>query len=357
MIKPEDRRMALELVTEAVDGGASQRKACEVLEIDERTVRRWRERLGTGNGLEDRRGESVGARVPANRLTEEEKARIIQVCNQEENRSLAPSQIVPGLADQGVYIASESSFYRVLRKAGQLRRRGRTRAPRAVIKPKGYKAQAPNHVWSWDITYLASAVRGIFYYLYMVEDVYSRKIICWEVHEQESATYASELIGKGCLVERIRRGELVLHADNGSPMKGATMLVTLRRLGVIPSFSRPAVSDDNPYSESLFRTLKYCPAYPDRPFENIEQAREWVHIFVRWYNEKHRHSAIRYVTPGQRHRGEDIALLDKRRKLYELAKARNPRRWSGTIRNWKPVDEVWLNPPKESRAKKGEFGN
>jgi transposase InsO family protein len=349
--------MALGLITEAVDAGTGQKKACKVLELDERTVCRWRKQLDSGNEFKDRRGESGGARVPANKLSEEEKARIIQVCNQEENRSLAPSQIVPGLADQGIYIASESSFYRVLREAGQLQRRGRAKAPRTIKKPRGYKAQAPNQVWSWDITYLASVVRGSFYYLYMVEDIYSRKIICWEVHEKESATHASQLIGKGCLVEGIRREELVLHADNGSPMKGATMLATLQRLGVIPSFSRPAVSDDNPYSESLFRTLKYCPIWPDKPFESIEKARQWVRKFVHWYNEKHRHSAIRYVTPGQRHRGEDTALLEKRQGLYETAKAKNPQRWSGKTRNWEPVHEVWLNPPKEIRAKKGEFGN
>lgn len=352
MIEPHARQNALDLVREAVDAGASHRKACEVLDIDERTVRRWKRHLRAGNELQDRRGESADARVPANRLTEEEKARIIGVCNQEEYCSSPPSQIVPRLADQGIYIASESSFYRVLHEASQLHRRGRARAPRKVIKPKGYKAEAPNQVWSWDITYLASAVRGSFYYLYMVEDIYSRKIVGWEVHEQESAKHASDLIRKGCLAEGVRREGLVLHADNGSPMKGATMLATLQRLGVIPSFSRPSVSDDNPYSESLFRTLKYCPAYPDGPFESIGQTREWVHEFVHWYNEEHRHSATRYVTPGQRHRGEDIALLDERRKLYELAKARNPQRWSGKTRNWNPVNEVWLNPPKEERARK-----
>nr|VFK63813.1 MAG: Integrase core domain-containing protein [Candidatus Kentron sp. TUN] len=129
------------------------------------------------------------------------------------------------------------------------------------------------------------------------------------------------------------------------------MLATLQKLGVIPSFSRPSVSDDNPYSESLFRTLKYCPAYPGKLFENIEQARQWVHRFVQWYNQEHRHSAIRYVTPGQRHRGEDTALLKKRQKLYETAKVRNPHRWSGKTRNWNPINEVWLNPPREIRAR------
>ena len=357
MIEPHDRRLALGLIREAIDAGASCKKACEILDVDERAARRWRRQLQAGNGLQDRRGESGGARVPANKLTEEEKARIIEVCNRGEYQSSAPSQIVPRLADTGVYIASESSFYRVLKEVDQLHRRGRARTPRAVIKPKGYKAQAPNQVWSWDITYLASAVRGSFYYLYVVEDIYSRKIVCWEVREQESAEHASELIRKGCLAEGIRREGLILHSDNGSPMRGATMLATLQKLGVIPSFSRPSVSDDNPYSESLFRTLKYCPAYPGKPFESIEQVRHWVHRFVQWYNLEHRHSAIRYVTPSQRHRGEDTALLEKRQKLYETAKARNPYRWSGETRNWKPVNEVWLNPPKEIRAKDQKVGN
>nr|VFK61177.1 MAG: Transposase InsO and inactivated derivatives [Candidatus Kentron sp. TUN] len=345
--------MALGLVREAVDAGASYRRACEILDINERTARRWRRQLQAGDGFEDQRKKSGGARrVPANKLTEEEKAQIIEVCNRVEYQSSAPSQIVPKLADEGVYIASESSFYRVLHEKNQLHRRGRARTPRTVMKPKGYKAEAPNQVWSWDITYLASAVRGSFYYLYMVEDIYSRKIVCWEIHEQENAEHASRLIRKGRLAEGIRREGLILHSDNGSPMRGATMLATLQKLGVIPSFSRPSVSNDNPYSESLFRTLKYCPAYPGKLFENIEQARQWVHRFVQWYNQEHRHSAIRYVTPGQRHRGEDTALLKKRQKLYETAKVRNPHRWSGKTRNWNPVNEVWLNPPREIRARK-----
>ena len=157
-------------------------------------------------------------------------------------------------------------------------------------------------------------------------------------------------------------------------MKGATMLATLQKLGVVPSFSRPSVSDDNPYSESLFRTLKYTPAYPGKPFESIEAAplistssatasvgmsftwlsrpHQWVHGFVQWYNEEHRHSAIRYVTPGQRHRGEDVALLQSRRAVYKSARQQRPGRWSGRTRNWDPVKEVWLNLPKEHQADK-----
>jgi len=297
--------------------------------------------------MEDRRREAAQRHARANALSAEERAGILAVCNEPAYQSLPPSQIVPRLADEGRYLASESSFYRVLRAADQLHHRGRAQAPREVPKPQGYRAERPNQVWSWDITFLASTVLGAFFRLYLIVDIFSRKIVGWEVHEQEKAEYASELIRRACLAEGVRAGDLVLHSDNGSPMKGATMLATLQRLGVVPSFSRPSVSDDNPYSESLFRTLKYTPAYPHKPFESLAAARHWVHGFVHWYNEAHRHSAIRYVTPGQRHRGEDIAILAERRRVYEQAKRCNPSRWSGPTRNWAPPTTVWLNPPKE----------
>ena len=350
MITPEDRYMAIELIDEAVAAGARQFKACEVLEIACRTLRRWRRQLREEKELRDRRKEAAQGRTPANKLSQEERERIVTICNQPENRSLPPSQIVPMLADNGEYVASESSFYRVLKEEGQVNRRGRAESPKVVAKPKGYMADGPNQVYSWDITYLTSIVKGMFYYLYLIEDIFSRKIVGWEVHEQESAEHASLLIRKACLAEGIQERQLVLHSDNGSPMKGATMLGTLQKLGVIPSFSRPSVSDDNPFSESLFRTMKYVPSYPNMPFESIEAARQWVHEFVLWYNGEHRHSGIQFVTPNQRHRGEDAQILEQRKAVYEAAKKKNPERWSGATRNWEPVTEVWLNPPKEVRA-------
>ncbi len=144
--------------------------------------------------------------------------------------------------------------------------------------------------------------------------------------------------------ENIAPNQVVLHSDNGSPMKGATMLATLQALGVAPSFSRPAVSNDNPYSESLFKTLKYRPDYPHQAFESLLAARRWVGTFVQWYNHEHRHSAINFVTPAERHNGLDSALLQKRVTLYEAAKSRCPERWSGATRNWQPVRVVYLNP-------------
>lgn len=336
------KQMAISLIDEAVAGGARQRKACEVLGISCRTLRRWR---ANGDDLVDKR---KGARKSCpHALSEQDKARILKVCNQPEHQSLPPSQIVPKLADEGIYIASESSFYRMLRANDQCNRRGRARPPHKPTRPIAVAASAPNQVWSWDITYLPSAIRGQFYRLYMVIDIYSRKIVGWEVHHDELSNHAAELITKACLRERITREQLVLHSDNGSPMKGATMLATLQQLGVMPSFSRPSVSDDNPYSESLFRTLKYTPAYPGKPFVDIDTARAWVQRFVHWYNEEHCHSSIRFVTPAQRHAGRDVSILAARSAVYEAAKQSNPERWRGrATRNWEPVGTVWLNPEK-----------
>ena len=347
-----DRQMAIDLIEETVVSGARRFRACEVLEIDLRTVQRWKKMLRKEDPLKDRRKAAAAKRVPGNKLSDAERRKILATCHKPPFQSLPPSQIVPRLADDGEYIASESSFYRVLREADEGHRRGCARAARTVAKPKGFQATDPNQVWSWDITFLASSLRGAFYRLYLVLDVFSRKIVGWEVHENESADHASVLIRKACLVEGIREDGLVLHADNGGPMKGATMLATLQKLGVVPSFSRPSVSDDNPYSESLFRTLKYAPTYPSKPFESIEAARKWVHEFVQWYNNEHRHSAIRYVTPNQRHRGEDRELLKQREAVYKTARKRTPERWSGETRNWNPVTEVWLNPPKETQAER-----
>jgi transposase InsO family protein len=346
--------MAIELIAEAVTAGARRFKACAVLEIDVRTLQRWQKALREKAELVDQRQAAAAERTPANKLSDAEREQILTICNQPQYQSLPPSQIVPQLADEGTYVASESSFYRVLRDADQVNRRGRAQAPRTVTRPQGYQATGPNQVWSWDITFLAASIRGAFYRLYLVEDIFSRKIVGWEVHEEESADHAGVLIRKACLAEGIHESGLVLHADNGGPMKGATMLATLQALGVVPSFSRPSVSDDNPYSESLFRTLKYCPAYPSKPFASIDDARRWVHRFVRWYNHEHRHSAIRYVTPNQRHGGQEHRLLQRREAVYEAAKQRNPARWSGKTRNWKPVAEVWLNPPTEHQAEKSQ---
>ena len=203
-----------------------------------------------------------------------------------------------------------------------------------------------------DITYLKSDVMGMFFYLYLVMDIYSRKIVGWEIAERESEKISTKLILETCLREGVQRDQLFLHADNGGPMKASTMLVTLQRLGVLPSFSRPRVSDDNAYSESLFRTLKYRPFYPSHPFKNIEEARVWVEGFVEWYNYEHMHSGIQYVTPASRHNQDDEKVLGFRKEVFEKARATNPYRWSKKIRKCEAVPFVVLNslPPEKTKA-------
>ena len=181
-------------------------------------------------------------------------------------------------------------------------------------------------------------------------DIYSRKIVGWSIHEVESSEHAAALMKQACLDEKITLHQLVLHSDNGAPMKGVTMLTMLQELGVIPSFSRPSVSDDNPYSESLFKTAKYNQSFPRTGrFSTILSARTWAEGLVTWYNTKHLHSALKFVTPSQRHNGEDIVIRAKRLKVYELAKTKFPERWSGATRDWIVHKISTLNPNKKQQ--------
>lgn len=339
----EDRQTAVELGEQAVTDGARRVAACEILGISLRTLQRW-EREG---GTLDRR--SSRSSEPANALSKAERERVLSIASSAEYCDLPPSQIVPKLADKGTYIASESTFYRVLREHKLLHHRGKA-AVKKSRKIDEHAATGPNQVYSWDISYLQSSVRGLFYYLYVILDVWSRKIVGWAVHEREDNELAATLIREVAEVEQVDPDSLVLHSDNGGPMKGATMLATLQRLGIMPSFSRPQVSNDNAYSESLFNTLKGCPEYPTKPFESLQGAREWVSRFVHWYNNEHLHSGIRFVTPADRHSGAESEILARRNEVYAAARAENPWRWSGRTRNWKPMEIVVLNPKKTRRS-------
>lgn len=336
------RNQIITLVNESIASGARQNRACAAISLSERTLQRWQ----NDARHEVQRGDQRPARIqtPKNQLTLSECQQLLAVANADEFAHLPPSQIVPRLADQGCYIASESSFYRVLRAAKQIKHRGSERPAQARSKPRALCATAPNQLFSWDITYLPTQIRGIYFYLYFFMDIFSRKVVGWQVYETESSEQASEVMRDICARERIAPNQVVLHSDNGSPMKGATLLATLQTLGVMPSFSRPSVSNDNPYSESLFKTLKYRSDYPQQAFESLLAARIWVGNFVQWYNHEHRHSAIGFVTPGERHAGTDTVLLNKRVEVYEAAKARHPERWSGNTRNWQRIDIVHLNP-------------
>ena len=329
----------MDLIDKAIDSGARLEKAAAMLGLSGRTIIRWRQK---GDGQDQRKGPST---APANRLSEQQRQQILDISNSAPFRDLSPKQIIPKLADKGVYLASESTFYRVLKEQKMLTHRHASK-PAVTQRPKEHVATGPCQVWSWDITYLKTSVQGMFFYLYMIVDVWSRKIIGAQVFAEESMGHSSMLLAHACMIHGVQPEDLVLHSDNGGPMKGATMLATLHKLGVIPSFSRPGVSNDNPYSESLFRTMKYRPDYPAKPFESIEQAQSWVDGFVFWYNTQHLHSSIRFVTPDDRHFGREEQLLENRRKVYEKARRRNPNRWSKKIRNWDPVSTVWLNPEK-----------
>jgi putative transposase len=329
--------MTLALVDDVLARGVRLSAVCQRLGVSARTVQRWRR----PETAED--GRCGPRQQPANRLTQAERRHLLDVANSEEFRDLSPQQIVPTLADRGRYVASESSFYRVLREAKQLAHRGKAK-PRTMRAKAEHLASRPCQVWSWDISYLRGPIRGAFFYLYLVVDLFSRRIMGWDVHEEESMDLSSALIRRTCQENELDPAGLVLHSDNGGPMKGSTMLATLQWLGIIPSFSRPRVSDDNPFSEALFRTLKYRPCFPDKPFASLEEARTWVARFVAWYNGQHRHSGIRFVTPDERHFGREETVLARRHALYERARKRHPERWTRATRNWTPAGPVHLNP-------------
>jgi putative transposase len=237
--------------------GARARKLALLLDVGLTKLQRWcRHFAGDGGGVDRRKGSQ---RHVAHRLSEEERQRILHTCNEPEFAALPPGQIVPALADRGLYIGSERSFYRVLHAHGQVHWRGRTRPPQEPRPVPRLRAAGQNEVWSWDITYQPTTVRGVWLYLYLVIDVWSRKVVAWDVAEREDPTIGADLVSRACLRERISRGHkqpLILHADNGNAMRAAMLESRLEELGVLRSFSRPRVSNDNPYSESLFRKAK-----------------------------------------------------------------------------------------------------
>ena len=337
--------MILELIEEAVAAGAREHAACALVGLSPRALQRWR----AADIGEDRR---YGPKTsPKSRLTDRERQQVLATLNAPAYRDLSPKQIVPRLADQGLYVASESTMYRLLREEGQLAHRGRAKPPVSRTVEE-HVATAPNQVWSWDITYLQTTLKGRFFYLYLILDIYSRRIMGWTVHEEETAELASTLMRVACADNDLDPAGIVLHSDNGGPMRGATMLATLQWLGVVPSYSRPRVSNDNPFSEALFRTLKYQTRLPYEPFATLDEARAWAARFVHWYNEEHHHSALRFVTPDDRHFGREEAILAERHRVYERARRHRPDRWSGATRNWTPTGPVYLNPqqPGDSNA-------
>jgi putative transposase len=350
MTRLEDRTILLHEIGVARAGSARLAQVCALACIDPRTVQRWRGHDGLTRG--DRRPDAIRP-TPSHALTAEERARIVAVANEPRFAEIPPARIVPMLADEGIYIASEASFHRVLRAHGQMNHRGRAKPPRRSRPPTTHIATAPGQVWCWDITFLPARVKGQWFYLYLILDLYSRKIVGFEVHDTDSADHAAHLARRTALAEGVHAASAkpVLHGDNGATLKATTVLAMLAWLGIAPSYSRPRVSDDNPYAEALFRTAKYRSEFPERGFADLDAARDWAACFVHWYNHEHRHSAIRYVTPAERHTGADHAILRARHELYQRARRRTPARWSRRTRNWTPIAAVTLNPETDTAVR------
>ncbi len=328
MSSPAERQSLLGLVDDACRDGARLAPACAQIGLSERTVQRWQQQSVQ---VGDRR--VAGQRHPVcphNKLSAEERQAALTLLNSDAYKDLPPSQIVPRLADQGQYLCSESTLFRLLHEVGQATHRGVAKAPHPRSKPRALLASTPDQIYCWDSTYLPRIVRGEYFYLYLFEDLFSRKIVGWQVFDCESAALAGQLLEDICLRQGIPPGQ-----------------VTLQRLGVAASRSRPSVSNDNPYAESLFRTLKYRPQFPLKPFADLLAARHWVTAFVHWYNSEHRHSTIRFVTPEQWHRGDDPVLLANRATVYARARQANPARRSRHTRNRGFIDAVQLNPDRQ----------
>lgn len=291
-------------------------------------------------------------RPPSNRaLTAAEQAQIRSVLNSDRFVDQAPRQIYATLLDEGTYLCSWRTMYRILHAHAEVRER-RNHCRRPTYTAPELLATQPCQLWSWDITKLRGPAVWTYFYLYVIMDVYSRYIVGWMVMDRESATLAEEFIAETCATEAIPPDQLTLHADRGSSMMSKTVAQLLLDLGVTKTHSRPHVSNDNPYSEAQFKTLKYRPTYPDR-FGSIQDARAWVRTFVAWYNHEHRHSGIGLLTPATVHCQQGEVVRTARQVVLDAAYATHPERF---VRH-APVPPalptaVWINPPANGAAQR-----
>ena len=327
----------MQYIQEAVEDGARVKKACETVCISYRSFIRWR----AGKLTDNRKG--AAKHVPR-RLTEQERERFFAVANERRFRDMSAAQIVPTLLQEGIYIGSESTLQRILRDRKANIRRSESRMPRSRKRPPGLVATGPNQVWSWDITWLKTEVKGIFLYAYVIIDVFSRKIVGWTIQDSEDPEYARDLFNRAILSEGcVPR---FVHADNGGPMRGVTLQVFLQNLHVRLSYNRARVSNDNAYSESWFGTMKGHVSYP-KFFTTRTVAMQWFAQFVHRYNTIHMHSAIGYVTPQQRHSGRHKAILLRRHRTLCKAAQEHPERFVNGPRRMPFISKVYLNckPP------------
>jgi len=329
LTSPEERKAIIEYIKEASDLGVSERSICFLLGFPRRTIQHWRK------SEKDRRKGSQ--REVSHRLTIEEKNDLFAIANSKEFVDKTPEQIIATLAQNGVFIASVSSLYRILRHNNALKHRQESKKPMKSMEQQDTIVSGSNQVWAWDITWLRKDIKGHFLYAYSIIDLYDRTLVGWSIEESESCEYARDLF------RRVIRDQQVIpefvHADNGHPMRGESLASFLNGLLVKRSHSRPRVSDDNAHIESWHKTLKYKVGYP-KVFTSLEHGREWFAKFVNWYNHDHQHSGIGYVTPNQMRIGAAEEIFEKRKETMVAARNKNPLRWrQGKIRSWRP-DEV-----------------
>jgi putative transposase len=324
----------------AVDRAAGElggnKPACEALGVSRATY--YRSRRSPGPPRQRPR--------PPRALDHGERAQVLEALNGERFVDQAPAQVQAALLDEGTYLCSVRTMYRILEANQQVReRRNQLRHPE-YTKPE-LVAAAPNQVWSWDITKLKGPVTWSYFYLYVVLDIFSRYVVGWLLADCESATLAKHLIAETCAKERVEPGQLTLHADRGPSMKSKTLAQLLADLSVTKTHSRPYVSDDNPFSESQFKTMKYRPEFPHR-FGSQEHARSFCRSYFAWYNTQHHHSGLGFLTPAQVHHGLADGALAHRQSVLELAYMAHPERFpNGPPRVVKPAREVWINPPQQ----------
>ena len=280
---------------------------------------------------------------PHNALCGAQKQTILDLLHEERFVDATPYEVYYTLLDEGKYIASVRTMYRVLFEAGESLDRRNQRNHRDAVKPE-LMATAPCQVWSWDITKLLSFNRFVYYYLYVVLDIYSRYVVGWMIADRECQHLAGQLIQKTALKQGIQPGQLTIHSDNGPSMTSHTVSQLLDKMGILKTHNRPYTSNDNPFSESQFKTLKYSPSFPDR-FESMKQAERFCQAFFSWYNHVHYHSGILFLKPVSVHDGQAEAILRNRHQVLLEAFRNNPSRFNHKIPKMKTLKTVYINPP------------
>jgi transposase InsO family protein len=289
------------------------------------------------------------ASAPVNSLSDEQRQTIMDLLHSERFVDCTPYQVYYTLLDEGQYYGSISTFYRLLAEQGETKPRREQRSHRDAIKPE-LMATAPNQVWSWDITKLLSVDRLVYYYLYVIMDIFSRYVVGWLIADRECQLLARELIQITTLKQGIQPNQLTLHADNGPSMTSHTVAQLLGHLGVLKTHNRPYTSNDNPFSESQFKTLKYCPQFP-RKFNSIEHAEEFCQTFFNWYNKEHYHSGVLWLNPQTVHYGNAENILQKRHQTLLNAFDENPAKFNRRKPIMKKLQPVYINPPEINNSK------